>query len=291
MRQGCVLSPDLFNLYGEHAYSGIQSDEGVELGNRWYNDLRYADDAALFADSEEGLQRIVDRLNEESERIELAINCKKISSMMISKKKECPKCRITVNGEEIVQVDSFRYLGCWVTSDGRSDAEIKCRIGHVKTAFMEMRRVLSASTISIEIRKRLTKFYVWSILTYGSEVWTMSKAMKKRLQVMKMWCWRKMLKISWTKKIKDEEVLDRVKAKKELLENIRNRQWSFLDPVLRDRGIERDIIFNKVIGKRARGRQRLRLLDNILKEKGITVEKLAEMADNRLQWRRATPGK
>ena len=37
VRQGCVLSPDLFNLYGEHAYSGIQSNEGIELGNRWYN--------------------------------------------------------------------------------------------------------------------------------------------------------------------------------------------------------------------------------------------------------------
>ena len=154
VRQGRVLSPDLFNLYGEHTYSGIQSNEGIELGSRWYNNLRYADDAALFADSEEGLQRIVDSVNEESERIGLTINCKKTFSMVISKKKKCPKCRITVNGEETVQVDSFRYLGCWETSDGRSDAEIKCRIGHAKTAFMEMMRVLSASTISIEIRKR-----------------------------------------------------------------------------------------------------------------------------------------
>ena len=52
------------------------------------------------------------------------------------------------------------------------NAEIKRRIGQAKTAFMEMRRVLSASTISIEIRKRLIKCYVWSILTYGSEAWT-----------------------------------------------------------------------------------------------------------------------
>ena len=112
VRQECVLSPDLFNLYGEHAYSGIQSDEGIELGNRWYNNLRYADDAALFADSEEGLQWIVDSVNEESERIGLAINSKKTFSMVISKMKECPKCRITANGKEIVQVDSFKYLGC-----------------------------------------------------------------------------------------------------------------------------------------------------------------------------------
>ena len=91
VRQGCVLSPDLINLYGEHAYSGIQSNEGIELGNRWYNNLRYADDAALFANSEEGLQRIVDSVNEESERIGLAINCKKTFSMVISKKEGVPK--------------------------------------------------------------------------------------------------------------------------------------------------------------------------------------------------------
>ena len=215
MRQGCVLSPDLFNLYGEHAYCGIQSDEGIELGNRWYNNLRYADDAALFADSGEGLQRIVYSINEESKIIGLAINCKKTFSILISKKKECLKSRITVNGEEIVQVDSFRYLDCWVTSDRRNDAEIKRRIGQAKTAFMEMRRVLSASTISIKIRKRLIKCYVSSLLTYGSKAWTMSKAMEKRLQVMEMCCWRKMMKISWTKKMKNEEVLDRVKAERE----------------------------------------------------------------------------
>ena len=123
----------------------------------------------MFADSEKVLQRIVDSVNEESERIGLAINCKKTFSMVISKKKECQKCRITVNGEEIVQMDSFRYLGCWVTLDGRSDAEIKRRIEQTNTAFMEMRRVLSASTISIEKRKRLIKYYVWSILIYGSD--------------------------------------------------------------------------------------------------------------------------
>ena len=224
VRQGCVLSPDLFNLHGEHAYSGIQSDEGIELRNRWYNNLRSEDDAALFADNEERLQRIVDSVNEESERIGLAINCKKTFSMVISKNEECPKSRITVNGEEIVQMDSFRYLGCCVTSVGKSDAEIKRRIGQAKTIFMQMRRVLSASTISIEIRKRLIKCYVWSVLTYGSEAWIMSKAMEKRLQVMEMWCWRKMMKNSWTKKMKNEEVLDRVKAKRKLLKNIRNRQ-------------------------------------------------------------------
>ena len=123
VRQRCVLSPDLFNLYDEHAYSGIQSDEGIELGNRWYNNLRHADDAASFAHSEEGPQWIVDSVNEESERIGLAINSKNTFSMVISKKKECPKCRIAVNDKEIVQVDSFRHLGCWVTSDGRSDTE------------------------------------------------------------------------------------------------------------------------------------------------------------------------
>ena len=87
-----------------------------------------------------------------------------------------------------MRVDSFRYLGCWVTSDGRSDAQIKRRIGQTKTTFMEMRRALSDSTINIEIRKQLIKCYVWSILTCGSEAWTMSKGMEKRLQVMEMWC-------------------------------------------------------------------------------------------------------
>ena len=68
VRQGCVLSPDLFSLYSEKIMNTVQDLEGVQIGDMNINNLRYADDTALIADSNEKLQKILDRVVLESEK-------------------------------------------------------------------------------------------------------------------------------------------------------------------------------------------------------------------------------
>ena len=77
MSQGCVLSPDLFSLYSENILSTVQDLEGVQIGDMNKNNLRYADDTVLIADSNEKLQKNLDRVVLESEKMGLAIHCKK----------------------------------------------------------------------------------------------------------------------------------------------------------------------------------------------------------------------
>ena len=77
VRQGYNLSPDLFNLYIEETLRKIRMCNGVELAGMNYNSLRYADDTALIADSEEKLQRLLDVVTKESESIALKINFEK----------------------------------------------------------------------------------------------------------------------------------------------------------------------------------------------------------------------
>ena len=84
--------------------------------------------------------------------------------------------------KEIKQVDSFTYFGSIVTSDGRSETDIKCRIGMAKTAFTGMRNVLCSKKVNIKTWRGVLKCYVWSVLTYGSECWTKSKNMSKRIE-------------------------------------------------------------------------------------------------------------
>ena len=82
---------------------------------------------------------------------------------------------MTVNNVQIKQVDYFKYLGNWIASDGRSDRDIRCRISKAKQAFMDMRNQLCAKIIGLEVRERLLKCYIWSVLLYGCESWTISK--------------------------------------------------------------------------------------------------------------------
>ena len=87
--------------------------------------------------------------------------------------------------KEIKQVDSFTYLGSIITSDGRSETDIKCRIGMEKTACTGMRNVLCSKKLNIKTRKRVLKCYVWSVLTYGCEWSAISKNMAKELRQQK----------------------------------------------------------------------------------------------------------
>jgi len=85
VRQGCIQSPDLFNLYSEKALKTIRMCDGFDLEGANYNNLRYADDIALIADSEEKLQRLLKVVAKESERLGLRINCDKTYVLVASK--------------------------------------------------------------------------------------------------------------------------------------------------------------------------------------------------------------
>ena len=83
-----------------------------------------------------------------------------------------------INGVKARQVESFSYLGSVVTSDGKCDREIMKRIGMAKSVFYCLSNVLLNRRLNVEIRMRILHCYVWSVLLYGSEVWTISKKMQ-----------------------------------------------------------------------------------------------------------------
>ena len=132
VRQGCVLSPSLFNLYTEHIFRQIDELPGVKIGGRNINNLRYADDTVLLAETEEDLQKIVDQVKRESESFGLLMNAKKTKTMVFSKSSNPPNTRIHIEGKLIEKVQTFTYLGALMTEDGRSEKEIKRRINIAK---------------------------------------------------------------------------------------------------------------------------------------------------------------
>ena len=81
------------------------------------------------------------------------------------------------------------------------------------TAFSK-KKTLFTSTLDLNLRKKLVKCYIWNMVLYGAETWTLRTADQKYLESFEMWCWRKMEKISWTDHVRNEEVLFRVNEQK-----------------------------------------------------------------------------
>jgi len=133
VRQGCVISPDLFSLYAEVIMRKVKqrSDHlkftinGVSIQN-----IRYADDTVLLSRSKADLENLY-ILKEESETRGLNINKKKTKLMVFSKNKIPPKCKSTLDDEEL-QVENFSYLGSILTQDCRCSSDIKTRIALAK---------------------------------------------------------------------------------------------------------------------------------------------------------------
>ena len=143
----------------------------------------------------------------------LSLNVKKSECMSISKNKSPPTCNVNINGEPTKQVVRFNYLGSTITSDGRCDEEIKKRIALSKQAFQNINSFLKNRAISIRTKARVVKCYVWSVLFYGSECWTLSKDMEKRLEATEMWFLRKMLGVPWTARESNDSIMKRMKWK------------------------------------------------------------------------------
>ena len=226
VRQGCVLSPNLFNLYTEKIFREVEHMKGINIGGVNINNLRYADDTVLLAEDPMFLQALLTAVNEKGKPYGMEMNIIKTKSMVISRKKSAPKISISVEGKPIQQVDRMVYLGYMATEDGKCDKEIKRRIGIARTAFESMAKILISRNISIELRSRIAKCYIWSTLLYGAETCTLTKVTSDKLEAFEMWLYRRMLRISWKEHKTNADVLHKMKTKRSLLNTIKKKEMS-----------------------------------------------------------------
>jgi hypothetical protein len=120
-----------------------------------------------------------------------------------------------------------------LTNDGRYTCEIKSRIAMAKAAFNK-KRALFTSKMDLELWKILVlvKCYIWSIALKCAETWTLREVDQKHMESFEMWCWRRMEKISWTDRVRNEEVLLRVKEQRYILHYIIKRKANCIGHIL-----------------------------------------------------------
>ncbi|GFO00735.1 craniofacial development protein 2 [Plakobranchus ocellatus] len=127
--------------------------------------------------------------------------------MVISKKSSNHKCNLVSKGEKIKQVTKFKYLGYLITSDGRCTSEIRKRIAMAKDTFQKRKPILANRNIRMTTKIRIIKTYVWSVLLYGSECWTINNEIERKLEAVEMRFIRRTMRISWTENKSNELVL------------------------------------------------------------------------------------
>ena len=189
--------------------------------------------------------------------------CRKPKIWWSAKKDTVQTAQILLNDECLVQVNQFIYLGQLITDDGYCDAEIRRRIGIARECFKNMRNVLVSEKINLALRLRLLQCYVWSTLLYMPETWTLKKKAIKQLEAFEMWTCRRMGKVSWVEKRRNDEVLEKLNINRHIMENIKKQRLIHLGHVKRQDSIMKQTLEGIKSGARGRGRPRTTWMDNV----------------------------
>ena len=173
VRQGCILSPCLFNLYAEYIMRNARLGEaqaGVKIVRRDINNLRYADDTTLMAESKE-LKSLLMKVKEESEKVGLKLNIQKMKIMASG-----PITSLQIDGETVGTVADFIFLGSKITADGDCSHEIKRRLLLGMKVMTNLDSILKSRDITLSTKVYLVKAMVFPVVMYECESWTMKKA-------------------------------------------------------------------------------------------------------------------
>jgi hypothetical protein len=199
----------------------------------------------LLAKEAKVLQDVIDKLIEIGGCYGMEMNVEKTKVMRISR--QLFPVKIMIDQKQQENVEFFNYLGSILTNDGRCTCEIKSRIAMTKAA-LNKKRALFTSTLDLELRKKLVKFYIWSIALYGAETWTLRAVEQKHLESFEMWCWRRMELISRTNHVRNEEVLLKVKEQMNILHEICKRKANWIGHILRRNCLLQRVIEGKIKG-------------------------------------------
>lgn len=292
VRQGCTLctlSPLIFNAYIQEAIDIIREriQLGIKVNGYRIDMLRFADDIAIIAENEKDLKTLLETLEQVMEKdLHMKINTKKTKVLVCSRYNSIRTSIKLKDGENIEQVEDFMYLGSTISSDGRCKKEIIKRICQAKVAFNKKRNIFTSKSIDLNIRKNLLKTYIWSIMLYGCETWTIAREEMRRIEAFEMWCYRRMQKISWTDRITNEEVLEKVSERKSMWKSIQKRRNELIGHILRHDGLLLLILEGVIDGKNHRGRPRLQYISQIMEDQGCnSYQELKRKASDREAWK------
>jgi len=178
-----------------------ESQAELKIAGRNINNLRYADDTTLMAESKEELKSLLMKEKEESEKAGLKLNIQKPKVMASS-----PITSWQIDGETMETVSDFIFLGSKITVDGDRSHEIKKHL-LLGRSYDKPRQCIKSRDTTLLTNVCIVKATVLPVVMYGYENWTIKKAEHGRTDAFELWCWRRLLRVPWTARRSNQSIL------------------------------------------------------------------------------------
>ena len=196
---------------------------------------------------------------------------------------------ITVGGEPIREVESFVYLESVVDHQGGTDRDVTARIGKARVAFVMLKNIWASGGISMRTKLRIFNSNVKSVLLYLCETWRTTQTMQRKIQTFFNTCLRRIYKIQWQEKIRNEDLWERV-GQEPVAKQILRRKWGWIGHTLRKpaSNTTRQALTWNPQGEKKRGRPRnswRRDTEAELKQQGTNWSGMTRASQNRVRWR------
>ena len=172
-----------------------EAQAGIRIAWRNINNLRYADDTTLMAESEE-LKSLLMKVKEGSEKVGLKLNIQIMGSGPITSWQ--------IDGETVAD---FYFWGSKITADGDCNHELKRCLLLGRKVMTNLDSLLKSRDITLPIKVYLVKTMVFPAVMYGCESWTIKKAERQRIDAFELWCWRRLLRVPWTARRSNQSIL------------------------------------------------------------------------------------
>ena len=187
--------------------------------------------------------------------------------------------------EPLKQVKLFIYLGASFNEKGDTIKEVTRRVAISKRANGDMHMIWRNRELPIPLKGKLVQLMIWPIMSYESETWIYLKSVQNMINVFERWCYRRMLGISWTEYVINEEVFNRANTNPTLLDGLLKRRLAFHGHHVRKHGITLDLMVGRLHGIRPRGRPRTTWLKDLATQANNSYKESITIPRDRKKWR------
>ena len=182
-----------------------EAQAGIKIAGRNINNLRYADDTTLMAESEEELKSLLMKVKEESEKVGLKPNIQKMKIMASG-----PMTSWELDWVTLKTVSKFILGGSQITADVDFSHEIKRRLLLGRKVLTGPGSVLKSRDTTLPTKVHLVTAMVFPVVVYGCESWTIKKAEHQRIDPFELWCWRRLLRVPGTARRSNQSILKEI---------------------------------------------------------------------------------